>query len=80
MAVLRIYADFNGLVGGCRLSDRTAVVLDTFGSVRDLANAGVVLRPELPLIAVDASDEREDLEGHGTAQYDVANRWWVVEF
>jgi hypothetical protein len=34
----------------------------------------------LPLIAVDASDEDEDLEGHGSAQYDPTNRWWVVEF
>jgi hypothetical protein len=80
MSALRIYADFNGLVRGCLDPGRTAVVLDTFGSLRDLSNAGVVLRPGLPLIAVDASDENEDLEGHGTAQYDPLNRWWVVEF
>lgn len=80
MSTLRIYADFNGLVGGVRSSDRTAVVLDTFGSLRDLCNAGVVLHEGLELIAVDASDEQEDLEGHGTAQYDATRGWWVVEF
>jgi hypothetical protein len=55
-------------------------VLDTYGSLRDLANAGVVLSIGLPLVAVDSSDEFEDLEGHGTAQYDELNQWWVVEF
>jgi hypothetical protein len=77
---LRIYADFNGLVAGVRLPERTAVVLDTFGSVRDLANAGVVLETGLHLIAVDFSDEHEDLEGHGTAQYDPERARWIVEF
>jgi hypothetical protein len=80
MSALRIYADFNGLVAGCRNPDRTAVVLDTFGTLRDLCNAGVVLSVGLPLVAVDWSDETEDLEGHGTAQFDTENRWWVVEF
>ena len=76
----RIYADFNGLVGGILHPERVAVVLDTFGSVRDLANAGIVLNVGLPLIAYDASDENEDLEGHGTAQYDRIRGWWIVEF
>lgn len=80
MTTLRIYADFNGLVSGPSNPSRVAVVLDTFGSVRDLANAGVLLHPGLPLIAVDWSDEAEDLEGHGTAQFDWKRGWWVVEF
>jgi hypothetical protein len=80
VSIVRIYADFNGLVYGPKNPERTAVVLDTFGSLRDLANAGIILREGLPLIAVDASDESEDLEGHGTAQYDLDNDWWVVEF
>jgi hypothetical protein len=63
----RIYADFNGLVKSPRNSGRTAVVLDTFRSLRDLCNAGLILSEGLPLIAVDWSDENEDLEGHGTA-------------
>jgi hypothetical protein len=78
--IVRIRADFNGLVHGPKSPERTAVVLDTFGSLRDLANAGIILREGLPLIAVDASDESKDLEGHGTAQYDPGNDWWVVEF
>jgi len=80
MSPTRIYADFNGLIPGIRNPERTAVVLDTFGSLRDLANAGVVLREGLCLVAVDWSDDEEDLEGHGTAHYDVANGWWVLEF
>jgi hypothetical protein len=80
MNTIRIYADFNGLVNGPKTPARTAVVLDTFGSLRDLANAGIILREGLPLIAVDASDEFEDLEGHGTAEYDRVNGWWAVEF
>jgi len=78
MPATRIYADFNGIVRGPRNPDRTAVVLDTFGSLRDLANAGLVLSEGLPLIAV--ADHEEDLEGHGTAQYDRIHKWWVVEF
>lgn len=80
MSLPRIYADFNGLVRGVRNSKRTAVVLDIFGSLRDLANAGIVLREGLPLVVFDESDDEEDLEGHGTAQYDLARGWWVVEF
>lgn len=80
MSPVRIYADFNGLVRGPKNPSRTAVVLDTFGSLRDLSNAGVRLVEDLPLIAADWSDEEEDLEGHGTAQYDVTRKWWVVEF
>jgi DNA-directed RNA polymerase subunit RPC12/RpoP len=80
MPVTRIYADFNGLVRGIKNPDRTAVVLDTFGSLRDLSNAGLVLSEGLPLIAVDASDETEDLEGHGTAHYDPERKWWLLEF
>ena len=76
----RIYADFNGLVRGVVDESRTAVVLDTFGSLRDLANNGLILSPGLPLIAVDESDENEDLEGHGTAQYDFVRNRWIVEF
>lgn len=80
MPITRIYADFNGLVPGIKNLERIAVVLDTFGSLRDLSNAGLVLRENLPLIAVDESEEDEDLEGHGTAQYDPDHNWWVVEF
>ena len=76
----RIYADFNGLVGSPRNPDRIAVGLHSFGSLRDLCNAGVVLRSGLPLIVFDWSDEAEDLEGHGAAYYDARHSWWFVEF
>lgn len=76
----RIYADFNGLVEGVRDPARTAVVLDTFGTARDLANAGIVLHEGCELITYDWSDDDEDLEGHGTAYFDPVRRWWVVEF
>jgi hypothetical protein len=45
-----------------------------------IANAGIILSEGLPLIAVDWSDDEQDLEGHGTAQYDFVYKWWVVEF
>jgi len=77
---LRIYADFNGLVAGPRHPGSTAVVLDTLGSLRDLCNAGVMLTEGMPLIGFDWSDDEEDLEGHGTAEYDDDRRWWVIEF
>ena len=32
------------------------------------------------MIAVDWSDDEEDLEGHGTAEYDPIRKWWVIEF
>lgn len=80
MSPVRIYADFNGLISGPTDPNRTAVVLDTFGSLRDLSNAGVVLRIGVPLVAFDESDESEDLEGHGLAQFDTEHGWWVVEF
>lgn len=80
MHVPRIYADFNGLVCGVKNRDRTGVALDTFGSIRDLADAGLVLREGMPLVAFDESDEVEDLEGHGTAQFDHVRGRWIVEF
>lgn len=76
----RIYADFNGLVAGVRDPTRVAVVLDTFGTARDLSNAGVTLHEGCELIAYDWSDDEEDLEGHGTAHFDPLHRWWVAEF
>jgi hypothetical protein len=80
LTAIRIYADVNGLVNGPKTPGRTAVVHDTLCSLRDLASAGIVLREGLALIAVDASAESEDLEGHRTTEYDLVNDWWVVEF
>ena len=48
---------------------------------------GLAMFAALPAYAQDsgedteqASDDEEDLEGHGTAEYDHERRWWVVEF
>ena len=80
MTPLRIYADFNGCVTSPRDPNRKAVVLDTMGSLKDLCNAGVILREGLPLIGSDWSEENEDIEVHGLAQYDVEQKWWIIEF
>lgn len=79
-APIRIHADFNGLVRGVVDPSRTAVVLDTFANLVALSKAGIVLSAGLPLIAFDPSDDTEDLEGHGAAQYDAARGRWVLEF
>jgi hypothetical protein len=80
MSIPRIDAEFNSLVAGVQDPSRTAVVLNTFGSLCDLSNAGICLKQDMPLIAFDWSDAEEDLEGHGHAQYDRDRHWWVVEF
>lgn len=77
---IRIYADFNGLVPSPTRPDGLAVVLNTMGSLRELSNAGIRLTEGLPLIGVDASDDLEDLEGHGVARYDGVNQWWLIDF
>nr|WP_298153611.1 hypothetical protein [uncultured Pseudoxanthomonas sp.] len=77
-AAPRIHADFNGLVRG-PVGGRVSVVLDTYGSARDLSNAGIVLEEGLARVACDESDAIEDLEVHGTARYDRFRRGWVVE-
>jgi len=74
--MLRIHADYNGL--GRSENGSVAIPLDTFGSLRDLSNAGVRLRDGLPLLVVDWSDEEEDLEAEATAQYDPGNSAWLA--
>jgi hypothetical protein len=59
---------------------RHAVALDTFGSLRDLTNAGVRLCNGLELTIFDASDEEEDLEAAVTVRYDAARSVWLAEF
>jgi hypothetical protein len=74
----RIYADFNGLQrldGGKRL----VVPLASFGSLCDLANAGIVLTEGLRLTIHDKSDESEDLEADATAHFDDYGKYWVAE-
>jgi hypothetical protein len=74
----RIYADFNGLRRPERTGGRLAVALDTFGTLRDLANAGIRLSEGLELTVYDWSDDEEDLEAQATAHYDPERRvWWA---
>jgi hypothetical protein len=80
MSVLRVQADFNGLVTGARNPRRSGGVLDTLGALRDLCNEGVQLTEGAPLVGFDYSDEDEDLEGHGTAHFVAALDAWIVEF
>ena len=80
MDPIKIYADFNGLVFNPKTRKAEGVVLDTFGSLRDLSNAGVVLREGLSLICIDASDEKEDLEAEGVVEFDRENGWWILKF
>ena len=79
MKQLRIYADFNGLRISPRNHERSAVALDTFGSLRDLSNAGIKLKEEMPLAIFDWSDENEDLEGHCKVYYDWQRKFWWAE-
>jgi hypothetical protein len=44
MSLTRIHADFNRTIPGPVLQEPIAVTLDTFGSLRDLSNAGIKLR------------------------------------
>jgi hypothetical protein len=75
----RIYADFNGIERSPRDDSRYVIPLDTLGSVRDLANAGIRLHEGFHLTVFDASDDEEDLEGDATVFYDVKSRVWIAE-
>ena len=75
----RIYADFNGLMQSPRDAARSMVPLDTWGSLRDLSNAGIKLREGTELVIHDASDDEEDLEAEAVAYYDPERKWWYAE-
>jgi hypothetical protein len=77
--MIRIYADFNGLQASRRNPSLLAVPLDTYGSLRDLANLGIRLVPDLPLIIYDWSDEEEDLEGYASVYWDSVSQTWIAE-
>ena len=78
MSTARIYADFNGFE--TYEDGHHAVALDTFGSLRDLTNAGLRLSDGLSLTIFDWSDEEEDLEAAATARYDRERSVWLAEF
>lgn len=79
MERLRIYADFNGIQSSPRNLELLGVPLDTYGSLRDLTNAGVRLKEEMQLIIADWSDDEEDLEGHCKVYYDWQRKFWWAE-
>lgn len=79
MALPRIYADFNGLGRSPRRPERSAVALDTRGSLEALERAGIELRDGLRLTIWDGSDEAEDLEADTTVYYDADSRVWYAE-
>ncbi|MCL4298171.1 MAG: hypothetical protein KJ077_20700 [Anaerolineae bacterium] len=75
----RIYADFNGLQRSPRNLSRLAVPLDTYGTLRELANAGIRLHDNLAMIIYDYSDDEEDLEGYVLVYWDQLSNSWMAE-
>jgi len=76
---MRIYADFNGLQRSSRTHGRQAVPLDTYGSLCDLAYAGIALSEGVRLTIYDQSDEHEDLQASAIVFFDLALKCWVAE-
>jgi hypothetical protein len=76
---VRIYADFNGLFGSPRTPKRSAIGLDTFGTLKDLAREGIPLREGLRLVVYDESDDKEDLEADGEVFFDRERGRWFAE-
>lgn len=60
--------------------DRSAVVLDTWGTSRDLACAGLRLAEGMTLTVYDRSTLTEDLEATGVVRWDAARRRWALEY
>lgn len=80
MNLPNIFADYNGLVRITESPPRYSVALDTFGTVRDLSNAGIRLTEGLELLVWDESDESEDLEGEAIARFDSMSGVWWADF
>jgi hypothetical protein len=54
------------------------VPLDTWGSVRDLSNAGIRLSEGAALLICSDSDETEDLEADTRVYFDPVRKWWFA--
>jgi DNA-directed RNA polymerase subunit RPC12/RpoP len=76
----RIYADYNGLQASPRNLSKLAVALDTFGSLRDLSNAGIRLQDGIQLIIFDYSDDEGDLENTVIVYWEKSRNRWLAEF
>ena len=73
---MRLYADFNGIKG--RAGAGLSVALDTFETLRSLANAQLRLREGVRLIIFDWSDDQDDLEADAHARFDTElGMWWA---
>ena len=79
MKLPRIYADYNGWQGSPRNPSRKAIALDTFGTLRELSNAGIRLQDDVELVIYDYSDEEEDLENHVLVYWDTTRSVWLAE-
>ena len=79
MKLPRIYADYNGLQRSPRNLSRKAIALDTFGTLRELSNAGIRLQDDIELVIYDYSDDEEDLENHVSVYWDKAGSVWRAE-
>jgi hypothetical protein len=58
---------------------RSSIPLDTWGSLRDLSNAGIRLHEGLKLVIHMDSDETEDIEADAVAYFDRERKWWYAE-
>lgn len=76
----RIYADFNGIQDSPRDPSLRVVPLDTLGSVKDLATAGIRLREGTRLVIHDRSDEDEDLDADTVVWFHHGAGVWLAEF
>lgn len=75
----RIYADFNGIQQSPRNPALEVVTLDTLGSVKDLATAGIRLHDGMRLVIHDQSDDDEDLEADVVVWFDHGAGVWLAE-
>ncbi len=73
----RIYADFNALAGH---GEDRAVILNTQGTLSDLARHRVRLSECLRLTFWDASDDDEDIEVDAEVNYHPGQGHWLGEF
>ncbi len=76
---MRIYADFSGLQPSPRDPYAKAVPLNTYGSLCDLSQLGIVLAEGMGLTLYDRYDATRDVEAESTAFYDAAQRAWFAE-
>ena len=75
-----IYADFNGILPSSQNENRSAIPLDTYGSLKDLTNRQIRLKIGMPLTIYMDSAPGEDLEVESTVYYDLEHKQWLAEF